>query len=152
MNSGAAIGRGVFLELVAPCNEACTHCYADASPQRAEFLSDTAISAILPDAKALGFSSVQLTGGDPLIAPGFRHALSTAHAPQFGEIEVFCNGLALTPALADEISACGARMAFSVYSHDPPVHDAITRTPKSHARTMRAIRCVKNARSRFDWP
>src|SRR5206468_2272330 len=29
--------------------------------------------------------------------------------------------------------------AFSVYSHDAATHDAVTRTPGSHARTVRAI-------------
>lgn len=148
MLRGAGYGT-LFVELTAQCNEACTHCYAEASPVREEALSNEALSALLADAKTLGFEMVQLTGGDPLIAPGFLHALRTAHALKIPAIEIFTNGLALTREVAAEIAAAEARMAFSVYSHDAAVHDAITRTPRSHERTMRAIALCQELGIRF---
>lgn len=136
-------GRGfglLFVELTARCNERCTHCYADAAPEREEQLSIAQIREVLRDARALGFESVQLTGGDPLLHRDLVEAAAYARTIGIARIEIFTNGLALSEALLDHLAPLGVSFAFSVYSHEPAVHDAVTRVPGSHARTLRAIR------------
>lgn len=136
-------GRGfglLFVELTARCNERCTHCYADASPERAEELSLDQVRAALDDARALGFASVQFTGGDPLLHRGLVEAVEHARSVGFTRVELFTNGLSLSTELLDRLAPMRPEFAFSVYSHDPEEHDAVTRVPGSHARTLRAIR------------
>ncbi len=137
--------RQLFVELGARCNERCVHCYAESSPERTEELPLSIIERALDDAKELGFKTVQLTGGDPLVAsscvPAARHAARLG----FETLEIYTNGLALRGSIFDALCELRASFAFSFYSHDASVHDAITRTPGSQRRTADAIRSVLGA-------
>ena len=132
--------KQLFVELTAQCNEQCIHCYAESSPLRVEALSWPEICRVLDDAKALDFGLVQLTGGDPLISPHCVQAVERANALEIPRVEIYTNGLALRGGLYERLRELGPAFAFSFYSHEPETHDAITRTPGSHARTARAIR------------
>jgi MoaA/NifB/PqqE/SkfB family radical SAM enzyme len=132
----------LFVELTAQCNERCGHCYADASPERREALDWRTIQSVLADARALGFEGVQLTGGDPLLSPHVGAAAQHTRALGFSGLEIYTNGLALTDAVYAPLLAARADFAFSFYSADPAVHDAITRTPGSQQRTLAAIQRV----------
>jgi MoaA/NifB/PqqE/SkfB family radical SAM enzyme len=132
--------KQLFLELTGRCNEQCVHCYAESSPARREALAWSEISGVLEDAKALGFGLVQLTGGDPLISPHCIRAVELATEIGIPRVEIYTNGLALRGKTYERLRELAPSFAFSFYSHDPETHDAITRTPGSHARTARAIR------------
>jgi MoaA/NifB/PqqE/SkfB family radical SAM enzyme len=137
--------RQLYIELSSRCNEQCVHCYAEAGPRSAAALAEAEVERVLQDARSLGFRVVQLTGGDPLIAPTFPTALERAKALGFETVEVYTNGLALRGELFELIRALRPDLAFSLYSYDPAEHDAITRTPGSQARTVQAIRAVVEA-------
>jgi MoaA/NifB/PqqE/SkfB family radical SAM enzyme len=129
----------LFIELTARCNERCTHCYAESSPERTEALSEQVVMGALDDAAELGFPKVQLTGGDPLISELCVPAAAYATHLGIPQVEVYTNGLALIGRTYEQLAELGVRFAFSFYSHDPATHDAITRTPGSHRRTLAAI-------------
>lgn len=129
----------LWIELTAQCNERCVHCYAESSPERTEALDRATVLGVLDEAAAMGFAMVQFTGGDPLLCPFLAEA--AAHARGLGlVVEVYTNGLALAPALLERLHAQQAAFAFSLYADRPAEHDAVTRTPGSHARTADAIR------------
>jgi MoaA/NifB/PqqE/SkfB family radical SAM enzyme len=141
----AALLRGdgygqLFIELTARCNERCTHCYAESSPERTEALSEAVVMSALDDAAELGFTRVQLTGGDPLISELCVPAARRATRLGIPQVEVYTNGLALIGRTYEELAALGVHFAFSFYSHDPATHDSITRTAGSHRRTLASIR------------
>jgi MoaA/NifB/PqqE/SkfB family radical SAM enzyme len=133
----------LFIELTAQCNESCAHCYADSSPARTEALDEPTLRAVLEDARALEFSHVQLTGGDPLISDLLLPAVEYATALEIPSIEIYTNGIALSGALYRSLRRQSrVSFAFSFYSHDAATHDAITRTRGSQARTEAAIKRV----------
>jgi MoaA/NifB/PqqE/SkfB family radical SAM enzyme len=136
--------KHLFVELTAKCNEQCVHCYAESSPTRTETLAWPEISKVLEDAKALDFDLVQLTGGDPLISPHCIQSVEFAAEIGIPQVEIYTNGLALRGRTYDRLRELAPSFAFSFYSHRPETHDAITRTPGSHARTARAIRRAVN--------
>lgn len=139
--------RQLFLELTGQCNERCVHCYADSGPERTAALDADQVDAALEDAADLGFEAVQLTGGDPLISPLCVPAAQRARALGIGRVEVYTNGLALHGRRYEDLCAADVAFAFSFYSADPQVHDAITATPGSQARTLAAIaRVVEDGR------
>jgi len=127
----------LFVEVVGICNEKCLHCYAESGPTVESSLDRATCEAIIDDAAQLGFRRIQFTGGDPLLC-GFLPDL-VARAQGFDVREIYTNGLALTDELLDKLAPHKPSFAFSYYSHDAQIHDAITRTPGSHRRTRAAI-------------
>jgi MoaA/NifB/PqqE/SkfB family radical SAM enzyme len=127
----------LFVEVVGICNERCQHCYAESGPTVESSLDRATIEAILDDASTLGFRRVQFTGGDPLLCSFLPDMVARAH--HFETREIYTNGLALTDELLEKLAPHKPSFAFSYYSHDPAIHDAITRTPGSHRRTRAAI-------------
>jgi AdoMet-dependent heme synthase len=128
----------LFVELTGRCNERCVHCYASSSPEVEDALEWEVIERILRQAQELGFRTIQLTGGDPLLSPHLLDAARLTRTLGLG-LEIYTNGLAFRPELARELAKIEARLAFSFYSHDPKVHDQVTNTPGSQERTLRAI-------------
>jgi hypothetical protein len=130
----------LFLELLGRCNERCVHCYADSAPSVTGALDRDLVLAVIDEAAAAGFRRVQFTGGDPLLCEFLPEAVAHAAARGVAHIEIFTNGLALTPELLDQLAPHRPTFAFSFYSTDPQAHDRVTRTPGSHRRTLAAIR------------
>lgn len=131
----------LFVELTASCNERCLHCYAASSPERTEHLPEAFIEGIVSDAEFLQFDNIQLTGGDPLVAPSFEVALTCAMASKIPEVEIYTNALLLSGPLYEKLpSSDRLCFAISFYSHDPLKHDHITRRPGSFQKTLSAIR------------
>jgi MoaA/NifB/PqqE/SkfB family radical SAM enzyme len=106
-------------------------------------LSRELCETIIDDAHAAGFRRIQLTGGDPLICK-FLPELVERAAPLFELREIYTNGLSLDSELLDRLAPHQPGFAFSYYSCDPTIHDAITRTPGSHRRTRAAIERAVN--------
>lgn len=127
----------LFVEVVGICNERCLHCYAESGPTVESSLARETIESIIDDASALGFRRIQFTGGDPLLCSFLPDVVARASA--FETREIYTNGLALTDELLDKLAPHKPSFAFSYYSHDAAIHDAITRTPGSHRRTRAAI-------------
>jgi len=127
----------IFVEVVGVCNERCQHCYAESGPTVESAMARETLEAIVDDASALGFRRIQFTGGDPLLCNFLPDLL--ARANKFEVREIYTNGLALTEELLAKLAPHDPSFAFSYYSFDPAIHDAITRTPGSHRRTRAAI-------------
>jgi MoaA/NifB/PqqE/SkfB family radical SAM enzyme len=127
----------LFVEVTGVCNERCQHCYAESGPTVESALDRATCESIIDDAAQLGFRRIQFTGGDPLLCSFLPELLARAQA--FEVREIYTNGLALTDELLDKLAPHKPSFAFSYYSHDPQIHDAITRTPGSHRRTRAAI-------------
>jgi MoaA/NifB/PqqE/SkfB family radical SAM enzyme len=126
----------LFVEVVGICNERCQHCYAESGPTVESSLDRATCEAIIDDAAALGFRRIQFTGGDPLLCSFLPELV--ARAKDFEVREIYTNGLALTDELLAKLAPHKPSFAFSYYSHDAAIHDAITRTPGSHRRTRAA--------------
>ena len=135
----------LFVELTLECTERCLHCYADAGPKRRERLDRETVLAALEDARSLGFTSVQLTGGDPLLCPFLGELLARARELGFEYREIFTNGLLLDDAMLAALAPHEPGFAFSLYSADPATHDRITQVAGSHRRTCDAISRVSRA-------
>jgi MoaA/NifB/PqqE/SkfB family radical SAM enzyme len=131
----------LFLELTGRCNERCVHCYAESGPEVEDELLPEVSAGIIDDAAELGFARVQLTGGDPLLSKQLVPSVRRVRERGM-QAEIYTNGLLLRPELLDELVPLAPSIAISFYSHDPALHDAVTRTPGSQRRTLQAIEGV----------
>ncbi len=101
-------GGMLWLELSGRCNERCVHCYANAAPEVDRGLSFETIEGCLRDARELGLSTVQFTGGDPLLEPTLEPAIELAGTLGL-RVEVYTNALALQPQRAPATSRSRSR-------------------------------------------
>ncbi len=161
----------VWFEVVTDdCNERCEHCYAGSMPRtyRKEMglaeLSLPILSSepvrkkmthtdwlhIMKEAYDLGCRSGQLIGGEPFLYKGENGETVLDLAEYlvnlgFSRVEIYTNATLLTLEKVTKIKQLGLNVAVSLYSSDPLVHDLVTRTPGSHAKTMRGIQWLKEA-------
>src|SRR5262249_49951566 len=127
--------RLVFWETTKACNLSCRHCRA--VPQRSlgpmELTTRRAFD-LLDEIGRVARPVMVLSGGEPLFRPdlfdiadygaqsGFRMALAT-------------NGTLVTPKIAARIADAGiSRVAVSLDSADPDVHDRFRGVPGAHAQ------------------
>jgi radical SAM/Cys-rich protein len=59
------------------CNQRCTHCHLEASPQRTEMMQWPTMQLVLEAAKSARCQLVDLTGGTPELNPRFRRFVAT---------------------------------------------------------------------------
>jgi len=58
------------------CNQACTHCHVDASPNRTEMMSEDIMKIIPEVIKANNIKMLDITGGAPELHPKFRELVT----------------------------------------------------------------------------
>lgn len=163
----------VWFEVVTDdCNERCVHCYADSMPKtyrnalvkQGHFVATEQLQLstsnekprmshsdwlnAIKDAYLLGCKSCQFIGGEPLLYKGEKgetifDLVNYARQTGYSSIEIYTNATLLTAEKVELIKKLEAKVAVSLYSNDPNTHDNITRTPGSHAKTVNALRLLK---------
>jgi radical SAM protein with 4Fe4S-binding SPASM domain len=131
-----------WLELTADCNLRCAHCYGSCGPATDAngTLSIDEWLSVAAGLRRLGFSRIQLIGGEPLLYPGFCDLLEGIAQKGFSFIEVFSNATMLDDGRLAAIARAGAHLATTVYAADPAVHDRVTGKTGSFAATVDAVR------------
>ena len=163
--------RFVWFEVVTDdCNERCEHCYVDSMPRtyrkniglvetifpvlneqpERKKLTHKDWLRVMKEAYELGCRSAQLIGGEPFLYKGEKGETVLDLAQYlvelgFTDVEIYTNATLLTSQKVARIKKLGLSIAVSLYSSDPLVHDLVTRTPGSHAKTMRGIHWLKEA-------
>lgn len=147
VDAGTKKLRFIWLEIVSDgCNLRCVHCYADSGMGKKSNGEDMRFEdweRVLRQAYQLGCRECQLIGGEPfLYRDGSRHVLDVvrmAHACGYDLVEVYTNGTLMTADAVALFSELGTKVALSMYSSHPEIHDRVTGAVGSHARTVRAI-------------
>lgn len=132
--------RLLWLELTEACNLTCTHCYSDSGPQR-ELVGSMRLAdweRVIREAETLGCQSICFIGGEPLLYPGAMSlvGLASSWCPS---VEIYSNLTAVPASFADQAAELRIRVATSVYSDDPGVHDGITGRKGSWQRTLATL-------------
>lgn len=143
--SRAHVPLTVLFEVTHRCNLGCQHCYLTEGPvgrpkpTRVELTLEE-IRPIFDDLAEAGTFFLTLTGGEVFMRRDFLEILAEARARSFS-VTIFTTGTLLTEDTADQVAALHPlSIEVSIYSARPEVHDAITRIPGSHARSLRALR------------
>lgn len=143
-------GTVLFLELTRKCNQRCDYCYADAGPHESECdnLSFEETCAVLDSGIAQGFKTVSLIGGEPLLHPRLIDIVAHAKVTGYSVVEVATNGTLFTDEIIDGLKKNGARVAITLLSKDPRIHDAMVGLQGSHAKVVRAAKRLVKRRVR----
>lgn len=142
------IPLSVLFEVTYRCNLACVHCYLDQGPAdrprppRGELTLEE-IDRILGELAEAGAFTITFTGGEVFLRRDFLDIVAAARAREHSVV-VFTTGTVMTPEQAERLAALRPfAVEASVYSRRAEVHDAITRIPGSHGRTVAALRRLR---------
>lgn len=71
--------RVLQIHVTRKCNLKCLHCYSSSGPEETETLPVAQLLDAVRDAKALGYTLVSLSGGEPFLYPDMEELLGFAH-------------------------------------------------------------------------
>ncbi len=129
------------LDLTYRCNEKCVHCYLDHEDHGE--MTTAEIKDVLDQMAAAGVFFLTLSGGEILMRKDFFEILTYAAKKTFC-IKLKTNAMLIREREAKKIRALGVEsVQISIYSHRPEIHDAITKVPGSLARSIKAIRFLR---------
>ncbi len=134
------------------CNLSCQHCYLGNAlkedPRSKMAYQDW--TDVIEQAWECGIDKCQFIGGEPFLFVDSGKSLldlcEFAKEKGFSSIEIFTNLQLIDEETILKISELGIKVATSLYSVYPEVHDSITRKKGSHGKTLNAIRALR----RFD--
>ncbi len=105
------------------CNLRCVHCYSDSGPNQSESLPIDILKTAVTDAAAEGFTTLGVSGGEPLLYEPLADLL--AHARSAGMITtVTSNGILLSARRLAEIASYTSLLAISL-DGVPQSHNAM---------------------------
>ncbi|MEJ5359475.1 MAG: radical SAM protein [Desulfobacterales bacterium] len=141
--AGRRLPLGGTLELTRRCNNRCAHCYnnlpAEDAAARAAELGKEDWHRLLDEAAATGCLYLLLTGGEPLLHPGF--AAIYEHARRRGLlVTVFTNGRGLTAETVDLLAAIPPlAVEVTLYGATRDTWERVTGVPGSYAQSLAGI-------------
>ncbi|MGD9641802.1 MAG: radical SAM protein [Elusimicrobiales bacterium] len=125
------------------CNARCIFCYSSPAMEewkRKKDLTYRQAADYLMFSYKNGSRMVQFIGGEPTIYQDLPKLVSLAQKIGYSAIQVISNGIRLgDPAYAAELAGCGLNTAtISLHGDNAAMHDAITGTPGSFEKAVRA--------------
>jgi len=131
----------VHIDVTYRCNERCGHCYLDHDDHGE--MTTVEIKKILDQLAAAGTFFLTLSGGEVFLRRDFLELVAYARKLLFN-VKVKTNAVMIREFEAQELRRLGVeQVQISIYSHRAEVHDGITRLPGSLAKSIRAIRFLK---------
>ncbi|MDD3857507.1 MAG: radical SAM protein [Methanoculleus sp.] len=145
MNGGSG-PRIVSWNVTSRCTLACAHCSIDASRDGSPGDLDTAAGmALIDQIVAVGRPILILSGGEPLLRADIFDLAGYA-AGRGLRVAMGTSGVLITDAVAGRIRGAGIRkVAVSIDSTDPGVHDAFRGTDGAWERAVDGIRALRRA-------
>ncbi len=144
----ALIPLNVHLDLTWKCNERCVHCYLD--EKSSSELTTVEVYRILDQLAEAGTLFLIVSGGESMLRRDIFDILSYARSKSF-DLTLKTNGTLVKDSEARRLAELRMRrVAISLYSHRPEIHDSITRLPGSFARTIESIRLLRSYGVRVD--
>ena len=132
-----------MVEIADRCNEACVHCY-QVQGQKGE-LETAQWRAIFDELAEMGVFLLTISGGEATLRKDFLELVEYAREKRFA-VKIYTNGLNMSEALAQRLGELAVQeVQISLYSHQPEVHDAVTRVPGSFVKTTAAARHLVEA-------
>lgn len=127
-----------MIELTYRCNEKCRHCFI--VDERRKELTTEKLKSVLDELADRGVCNLIFTGGEVFMRKDAFEILEHAYQQGFAT-DIFTNGVLLNAAACIRLKSLWPRCVhFSVYSHVPEKHDAITKVRGSFQRTLTSIR------------
>lgn len=138
-----------WVEITTRCNMRCIHCYNESDYHCDTFISQDDFQYVIDNLQKMNVRKLQLIGGEPFVdSDALRGMLDYARG-KFDFIEVFTNGTLITKEWYPYLSRNSIRIALSVYSYDPQIHDSVTKGKGSWDKTNSTIKMLKESNVKY---
>lgn len=135
------IPSSVLVEVCYTCNEHCVHCCLDQHSKTGLTLAQ--YGSLFDQMVLAGTFYVILTGGEPFTRPDFMEIVESARKRRLSTT-IFTNATLITDDQIDWLKDLYVdEVHVSVYGADSSTHDSITRIPGSFAKSVGAIRKMR---------
>ncbi len=125
------------IELLAPCNLNCVHCYVTHSKK--SVLTLPVIEDLFRQLAELGTLRLYLTGGEIGLRRDLFEIIAAARGHHF-RVDLLTSGTLWGEKEWDRVAELGVEyVRLSLYSNQACTHDAVTKKPGSHEKTMATI-------------
>lgn len=135
-----AVAQGRLLsmeiEFSLRCNLRCPYCYVTSPTAPRAELTPAEIRDVILQAKDLGTRKIVILGGEPLIYPRLMEKIEYIRSLGM-QVELFTNGVNLTPARAQRLYDLGVNVVLKINSFKDDVQDKLVGVPGA-AKKMRA--------------
>ncbi len=129
------------IELTHRCHLKCVHCYICHQDQ--PVLTTPQFKQVLDELADLGTLYLALTGGEILLHKDFFQISEYARTKGFA-LRLFTSATLIDRKKAKRIAdLTPLKIEISLYGDTPQVHEAVTRVPGSHRRTIQAIEWLR---------
>lgn len=128
----------IHVDISGLCNEHCVHCYIpDKFKNKA--MSCEMFRRILEQSRACNVLNITISGGEPMLNPNLLDFVRSCRSDNFS-VNLLSNLTLLTDEMVSEFEQSPLlSIQTSLYSMVPEVHDFITNSRGSFAKTKRAI-------------
>lgn len=134
--------RQIHLHITSRCNLTCDHCLGECSPSEQAHLGRKKIFALIDQSRALGATTLVLSGGEPLLHPDIKNILR--YAADRMKIHFATNGTLIDASWAAFLAETPVHIQISLDGPAPEIHDSI-RGPGTFAKTVEAIGRLQKA-------
>src|SRR5450759_5399538 len=141
----ASLGLGQRALQIHPtltCNLRCKHCYSSSAPSLRGMLGVDLLCTAVSDAADMGYETVAVSGGEPLLYQELDVLLT--HAKRCGmRTTVTTNGTLLNTKRLDKLQSCLDILAISL-DGPPDMHNEIRQSPLAFDRLLRGVEHVRS--------
>jgi len=138
------------IDLTYRCNNKCLHCWlrlSHDSPEMHSELSLEEIKDILLQARRLGCTKWNISGGEPMLRSDFTEIFDFITSKSI-TYSLNTNGSLITPKIARLLKRKGNKM-IALYGDTAEIHDHVTRNCGSFEATMQGIKYLREASANF---
>ena len=133
-----------WIEITNKCNMKCLHCYNESNAHCNNEMTLDNYKIVIDSIEKLGVQKVQIIGGEPFIIRNKLKEMLLYTINKFKQIEIFTNGTLITDEWFDFLRDHHIRIALSVYSYLPEMHDKVTGSFGSWEKTNETIEKLHN--------
>lgn len=132
------------IEFSHKCNFSCIYCYVQNNSDHKNELSVEEIRNVIIQAKDLGARKIIILGGEPMMYPHVMEIVQFIKN-QGCEIELFTNGVNITPSTAQTLFDYGVVVVLKMNTFDEKLQDTLSGKKGAYKQIQQAFKNLKHA-------
>jgi MoaA/NifB/PqqE/SkfB family radical SAM enzyme len=128
------------IEVTTECNSNCVHCFASAGLTKRNTLDMETARSVMEEGFELGYRTLHVTGGEPLLWPHLMRLLGEAFEAGYPSAFINTNGTLFSNERCGNFARYGDKLSFSLSLHGPEeLHESI-RGKGSYKQTIDGLK------------